>query len=1046
MKIGVFLAIACLLLWTPQEAYAQVTVTTAMVSGSVLDETKAALPGATLTTTNVQTGITRTALADEEGRYRIPNLAPGNYTLRAELRGFTTVVRQGIILTVGEQAVVDVTLKVGELTAELVVTGTAPLVNTTTAALSHLTDEATIRELPLNGRDLAQLTTLQPGTYYFRDMAQFSPRQGMGAKIVAHGMRYDQNSFLLNGAEINDAGGAAGGAGTGLTGVDTVREFRVLTGNYSAEYRAGGGLIVSAVSKSGTNEFHGSAFEFHRNDNLDARNFFDPGPPPEFKRNQFGFNAGGPIVRERTFVFGSYEGLSEALGFTTISTVPSLVARQGRLPDPARPGQFVQIDPRIQPFLALFPVPNGRDFPDGRAEFLAAPTQLTTSNYFTLKADHRVSSNDSLSVAYTFDDSERSRPDDLGLGDSNLVARKQFVTIEEFKTISPAILNSFRFAFSRTFPRQVATYNRSLADLAFVPGKDMGSLDARGLSGLGDNSTGDKIAQNFFDYSDDLSVLRGAHSLKIGVKISRLQINTDRPSRDRGQYEFRTLTDFLRANPFRLQVGVPGFNDAIRGLRYTLSGFYIQDDYQARRNLTLNLGLRYEFSTTPTEVNGKLSNLRDIVRDAQPALGEPYLQNPTLRNVAPRLGLAWDMTGDGKTAVRSGVGVFFNPIHYNNLASATSDAPPFFLVGQVANPDFPNAFQTTPRERFVTRPRMTTIEFEPQSSYAIHYSLVVEREMGAGTVLSLGYVGTRGVHLTREGDFNTAEPVIVDGRKFFPPGLRKRNTNWDRIRVIQFDAQSVYQGFELGLRRRLSRALQFQASYTWSKSIDHKSSESSSGLSRPEGRAQDPWDIRSNRGLSDFDARHVFQLSYTWDLPFGRGRYFGGDLSGFANALLGGWQANGIINLQSGIPFNPVVADSFDRSRDLSMDNEERPDLVAGKDSNPVLGGPDQYFDFSSFTLALPGFYGNLGRNTVIGPGLATADLSLTKNISVRSISESFKIQLKAEFFNVLNRANFGLPGGELFVDQSGPLADAGRITKTQTTSRQVQFGLKLAW
>ncbi|MBI2822450.1 MAG: TonB-dependent receptor, partial [Acidobacteria bacterium] len=420
--------------------------TTATISGTVKDETGAVLPGVSIRVENPATGMTRTALTDDEGRYRAPELAPGEYQVAASLEGFQTTVRSGIHLTVGRHAVLDIILKVGAVDETITVMEEAPLIETTSAALAGLVSEQQIRDLPLNGRNFVQLTLLETGVVQART-AGTSAVVGVGLKMSFHGARMDYNNFMMDGTSINSVNQfAIGGASGQAMGVETIREFQVVTSNFSAEFGRAGGGVINVVTKSGTNEFRGSAFYFHRNDNLDARNFFDRDPseptrrsaPPEFKRNQFGFTAGGPIQRDKTFIFGGYEGLREGLGVTLFGNVPSAVVRQGAVVS------------SVKPYLDLYPLPNGRDFGDGRAEFTRGDTEITRQDFFQLRVDQTFSDADSFFARYTMDDSDKSIPQTLGTWVQNDKVRSQYVTLEEKHIVSATLLNVARFGFNRT--------------------------------------------------------------------------------------------------------------------------------------------------------------------------------------------------------------------------------------------------------------------------------------------------------------------------------------------------------------------------------------------------------------------------------------------------------------------------------------------------------------------------------------------------------------------------------------------------------------------
>ena len=665
--------------------------TTATVSGIVEDATGGILPGASVTVRNLDTGITRTALTDDEGRYYAPNLTLGNYEVQAELEGFKTEVRTGIRLTVGRDAIVDFTLDVGEITERVEVRGEAPLVETTKSVVAGLVDEKTITELPLNGRSFDQLALLHPGVVGSRESGKGNILVGLATFFSVSGARPNQNSYLLDGTDINNLLDQPGSVAGVLLGVDAVREFQIMTANYSAEFGRAAGGIISAATKSGTNEFHGTAFIFHRNDNLDARNFFDLSDTPEFKRNQFGFAAGGPIVENKTFFFGTYEGLRDRLGVTRSSITPNAAARQGFLPlDPQNPDVLtdVGLDPRIQPYLELYPLPNGVDFEDGTGFFGFSESQTTDVDFFQIRIDHTFSESDSFFGRYTFDDGTLVRPVAFPKFRSTQKTRSQYLTLEHQHLFSPTLFNVFRFGFVRTFMLQTDAIDESVpSSLTFIPGRPIGDIVVSGLSLNGsDFLVPRRNLQNLFEVADGVTYSKGRHSVKFGFAFKRFQANVIQDLFRRGRYIFTSLRNFLNANPL-LFISMFLETDSVRGFRQSLFGFYVQDDMKVSSNLTLNLGLRYEFVTKPSEQNGKEAHLPSIDAPST-VVGDILLRNPSLKNFAPRVGFAWDPFGDGKTSIRGGGGIFYEQILPKLYFIGAAQVFPFFKFSAI--PGFPS--------------------------------------------------------------------------------------------------------------------------------------------------------------------------------------------------------------------------------------------------------------------------------------------------------------------------------------------------------------------
>ena len=1032
-----FLAVG---LWTAPPAAAQVT--TAMVEGTVTDSSQAVLPGVTVTITNVDMGLARTAVTDGRGRYRAPNLKVGNYEFQVELDGFGTLLRRGIVLTVGSQVVIDFTLDVGTVAERIVVIAEAPLVDTKTSTLSQTTDGTTMRELPINGRNFLRLLLLDAGTVPVTYRKEIT--KGMGLQLALNGARPTMTGYLLDGSNIQTSQNfrAPGGASGVLLGVDAIREFEVLSNAFSAEFGNAAGGIVNAVTRSGTNEFHGSGFEFHRNDALDAKNFFDDEMPP-LTRNQFGGTIGGPLVRDRTFFFGNYEGVREDRGLTSEMLVPSAETR-------ARD----DIDPLVVPFLALWPESNGEEFPDGTAAFTFSETYPTSEDFFVVKVDQVVGGEDQIFFRYSFNDSRTIGPKGTDTNSNFGVeanTRAQYFTTEYNKVINPSSLNMFRFSFNRSFREgQDALLQDVDPSLQFVPGV-FGNLRVPGLTRPGtDGKYPREATLDVLEVHDNVSLIRGSHDMKMGFMWSRFHDRSITNSRLGGEYQFRSLSRFLRLDIRRLRL--PGIGtDNLRNWRSSVFGMFFQDSVQVTRRLTLNLGLRYEFITVPTERDGKVSNLRDPLNDTMLTVGDPLFENPSLKNYAPRVGFAWDPAGDGKTSIRGGFGIYHEQLHLGHIASTGRNLPFSFNSNFNRPCCFPDAREgaekTPPRLR---APSPDPIQFEAEQPALYHLNLSVERQVLPQTMVSLAYAGSRGTHLQRLVEFNNVEPIILpDGRPFHPEDAERRNPVFDTIDQKLMDGNSFYHSGQIKVSRPMSKGLLFKGSYTFSKSIDDSSNGNGasdytypSEVSNSFGTA---W-----RGLSEFHIGHSLSLHAVYEIP---GAAQG---SGLAAGLLGGWQIGGIVNVRSGAPFPiKIVAD---QARTQGKDDTQMPDLVPGFSNNPIegvtagcegveagqkLGGSDLYFDPCAFELSDPGFFGNLGRNTTIGPGLATMDLSLSKR--VRFSNEALNLQLRLEIFNLFNRANFENPVDNVFAwSEDGRIGSAGRLDATTTTARQIQLGLKL--
>lgn len=1021
---GIFLAVSL-----AQTVRAQVI--TGTIFGIVTDEFGAALPGASVTIRNVETGLTRSLATDAAGRYRAPGLSLGNYVVRAELAGFQPKAREGITLTIGREAVVNFTLSLGRVQEAIAVRGEAPLVNTTESTMSHLVDEKKIRDLPLNGRDFAQLILLQPGVIMSRASAN-SPNVGRGIKISVAGSRPNQNLFTLDGTDYNDALNNTPSSAQGLmTGVETIKEFQVLTNTMSAEYGRSAGGVFNVVTKSGTNDFHGSAFEFYRDDALNSKNFFDE-EKPDFWRHQFGLSFGGPVVRNQTFFFASYEGLREFKGITQVATVPDDDAREGILPGRPR----ITINPNIVPYLNLYPRANGprilRDGnPTGVAEFRGVMPRDSEQDFAMGRIDHAFSEKDSIFLRYIYDESVLDEPVNFPAFPNIVRNRKHVVTAEQKHVFSPAVLNELRLGFTHSNPEEDINPADPHKEIAFVPGKAFGEIQITGLTEIGtDRNNPRNFGQELYQVTDNIFLFKGRHAFKAGFNFHHFRYDGNSESRSRGRLRFGSLENFLRGVTRDFEVARPG-SDFARRYKQSLLGIYVQDDFRASSRLTVNLGLRYEYITSPKEKDGKVSNLRNFT-DSQMTIGHPLFEPPA-HTLAPRLGFAWDVAGDGKTAVRGGYGIFYEQPLFYQWRSVAFRSFPYVDRAVINSPTLP----IDPTRLVPGAPETEAFEFDQDPTYVEQYNVNVQRELPFfGTVMSVGYVGSRGHNLFGQGDVNIAVPQIQeDGTEFFPPSPRRRNSNFGGIRGNMQGFSSRYNGLHVGVLKPRTHGLQLQASYTYGKSLDNRSG-TGGRLEFRNGQARtfDPYNFDRDKGRSDFDVRHSFVANLSYDLPLGRGRW------------LEGWQINLIGTYASGVPFSPIIPG--DPDRDGSSENAGRPNVVPGCNAAAPTGGqgPNRWFNPECFSYPGRGFRGNAKRNSLEGPDLKLVDLSLVKTTT---IAGNLQVQLRAEVFNLLNRANFGLPandpdGAAIFNEGGARLPDAGKIFGIATDAREIQFAIKL--
>ena len=1031
------------LLWSPLLA-AQSPA--GAVSGEVRDISGAVVPDVALEAGHQENGRVYSALTNREGRYEFLRLPPGNYEISASFRGFNTVRHEDFYLNAGQAITLDLTLQVQDAQQSITVVGEAAPLDVSSPHLSYIVNEVSFTSLPINGRSLDSLALLAPGMIPARAKDTRS-LNGLTQEISGNGARGTE--YRLDGTDIQHPvlKSTPGGVSGLLLGMESVQEFEILNDAYPAYMGGSGGATVNVITRRGTRNFHGSAFWFYRDSVLDARNFFDRDPenptlrsdPPEFSRHQFGGSVGGPLPgKENTFFF-TYEGLRERLGLTLFNTVPTVAARSGNLPTGA-----VTVSDDVVPILNLYPLPNGRDFEDGSAEYIFQQQQPTDDQHFNARTDFRLGPSDSLFVRYTFHDSEQLAPFEVSIAgfDSDLASRNQYLTIEETHLFSSRLLHTAQFSYNRGAYTGVSVASTSELEAApkLIPGRpNMGRINIRGLTAFGTDTADVDFPFSQYQFSDTLQFASGGHDLRWGFDWRHYRSDGSYNFFFDGLLVYENLGTFLVNNPQRF-IGAQEGSDAHRQYRQNLFALFVHDQYRISPELTLSFGLRYETFTVPTEAQDRISNLRRLT-DPAPTVGDPLFENPSHLNFAPRVGLAWNLGGKDRTVLRSGLGIFYESIQENIFGYRVRIQTPFTEVRTIIRPSYPNPLGGGGR---TGRPRQDSLEFELSTPYLMRYHLLLQQALGYDLVLRVGYFGSRGVHLTRVGDINIPDPISVepDGRLYFGDRPSPRpNSALDAVRLTSTDANSVYNSLQIGLTRRWESGFQFQFNYTYGRSIDDASAyrrEFTNSL------AESPYyfDRTADRALSNFHIAHNAVLQTTWDLPFSFPR------RSVAGVLLNDWQTSGILTLSGGYPFSANV--SFDIANTRVREGD-RPDLVPGANSNPVLGGPDRYFDVSAFELQPEGHLGTLGRHTLVGPGFATLDVAASRSVD---LGEGQRLEFRLEVFNLLNHANFSHPqnrgaGGGVIVfnNLNGmPVGNAATIFATTSSSRQLQLGLRYSF
>lgn len=1025
------------------------------ILGTVSDPDAATVAGATVTISSLASGITRTVTTATDGKYEVRYLVPGEYTVEVRAAGFRTERRSGVVIQINQQARIDFTLKVGDVQQTIEVNAAAPLLQTENATLGEVVATERILNLPLNGRSFVQLSSLTPGVRV-AEPSQFTSSTD-GSRIIANGARDSWMQVNIDGITmVNNRSNYV----TLYPIIDALQEFKVQSGNYSAEYGGNAGANVNLQVRSGTNQMHGSIWEFLRNDKLDARGYFRPAPFPKdvLRRNQFGGVLSGPVRKDKTFFLIGYEGVrsvSESAASNIVltpaqisgdfsgSATPIIDPTTGR----PFPGNMIPAS-RLNPVSVnlakrYLPVPNT----SGTVNYSGVTQGRLATDQGMVRVDQYFSQKDQVFAHYI--NSRRDFPN-YELNPNfyfNGTFPNSSFSAQHVHTFNPALLNEVRFGFnfanvSVLSPR--ANSNFTIDSLG-IHGLNVGGPSGRplrpdeqgfpvigisGYMGMGDDQAASNLDNSrTYQVVDNLSWIRGSHSFKFGGDIRRLMDDATTNNWPFGQMSFsgditgNSAADYILGFPKTTLTpeGVPV--SKIRQWRYA---GYAQDDWKVNANLTLNLGLRYDLFGQPHEINGVTRTLRFDLDPQGPVLWPPPGQVADIykneyRYLSPRFGFAWRLPKD--TVVRGGYGIFYSAAQFDNMNILQLNPPTagsLTVINPVTNP-IATIENPVPAALYPTNPIFNVVSIpadrQRRNAYMQNFNLQVSRQLTSNDVLEVGWVGSKGTHVdTSLQNFNQPDPGPgpIQPRRPYP--------QYARIRMIAPDTNTIYHSLQSRFEHRFSKGLSFTAAYTWSHLIDDAAetiNRGGCGCQNPRNRG------RAERAGSILDQRHRLVVGYVWELPFTS------TLKGFTGAAFGGWQIGGIVTAASGFPFN--ITESGDPQNNDGL--WERPDLVPGQSVTVANKTPAMWFNTAAFQKSVL-HYGNSPRNPVVGPGTNTWDLSASKSFKM-PFSEAHKLMFRSEFFNAFNTPQFANPGSSLGT------GTFGRITSTASPSRQIQFALK---
>ncbi len=1027
----------------------------ASISGTVRDVSGAGIDAAIVVISNIETGSEREIQTDSSGHFHAVSLVVGRYELVVDKPGFRSERRSGVVLVIGQHEELALTLQVGDIKQTVEVNANPDQLSATTEDTSGLVGERQVKELPLNGRSYDQLLTLNPGTINYtseRAGGTGTSNSELGNMFSVSGHRPQENLFLLNGVEYTGASeisNTPGGVSGQLLGVDAVREFAVVKDTYGAEYGKRPGAQVSIVTAGGSNEFHGSAYEFVRNSAMDARNFFDLPNIPDFQRNDFGGSLGGPIRADKSFFFGNYEGYRQTLGLSDVTLVPDYTSRAAAVPS-------------VQPLLALWPVANGPEIltstgaPSGIATAYSSPVQNVREDFGTARLDQIFSNQDSFAGVYTVDDSWAHSPTMNPYSFDTVSLRGQVASLSETHVFSSSLVNKAIFGYSRG-----AFYFNSGTTVELPgwihDGAPVGAVVVGGgttLNGASQITNGGtnagsnlRAVRNLFTGSDQVSYTRGRHTFTFGAWVQRIQSNDSLAQDQYGQISFTNLQSFLKGS-VSTYTYTPSYTPL--GWRTTEVAGFAEDTIKLKPNLELRVGFRAEGTNGWNEAQGRASNYAfdsTGVIITQPAVGSSALAVNNAKFLpSPRVAVAWSPFGSQKTVIRAGFGTYYGLL--DNLSYRLDQNGPYNTV--YAAKSIP--FSSISPDATYTGSKVIPSGVQPnlQTPTVESWDLKIERELFAHTTIGVGYVGSHGYHELLSLDANLPRPTICpaspcptgypNGTLYYPTGAALANNDvWNTTHWFS-EGVSSYHGLEIDVNHHWADGFQLRGVYTFSKTLDDGDNLNTSVATNSPAFLSDPLNPGADYGRASFDVRHSGVIQGTYDLPFARNAAT--ESQHWKEILAANWQVSSIVTLQSGLPFTPQL--SYNPSNDGDTRNPVRPSWNPDFKGNIILGGPNEYFNPLAFIQPLTGTYGNVGRNILQGPSLVQFDFSLAKRWA---LSERFNLQFRSEFFNIFNHTNLNTPNPVVYAAATGgPSPTAGAITATATTSRQIQLGLKLLW